>query len=140
MKPEEELEGFDPSKYAEEAEARWGHTEAYAESQRRAKGYREEDWQTIQSQVDANVRAFAALFQSRVPARDPRAMDLAEEHRQHIDRWFYACSYSAHVGLSRLYVSDERFAAYYEKHAAGLTQFIADAIAANAQRYGEGTG
>ena len=61
-------------------------------------------------------------------------MDLAEEHRQHISRWFYDCSYDVHRGLADLYVTDERFAANYERHAVGLTQFIHDAIHANAAR------
>ena len=39
LTPEEKFEVFgdkDPEQYAEEAEQRWGGTEAYAESQRRA--------------------------------------------------------------------------------------------------------
>ncbi|WP_394825649.1 MerR family transcriptional regulator [Pendulispora albinea] len=137
MKPEDMFEGFDPSKYEEEAKARWGHTEAYAQSLERARSYGQADWQTIHAEAAATTRAFAELFQSGVSSGDPRAMDLAEQHRQHIDRWFYACSYAMHVGLGRMYVADARFAASYEKYAAGLAQFIADAIRFNASRYGE---
>ncbi|HZD03899.1 MAG TPA: MerR family transcriptional regulator, partial [Longimicrobiales bacterium] len=39
MMPEELFEGFDPSEYEDEARERWGGTEAYAESARRARGY-----------------------------------------------------------------------------------------------------
>ena len=43
------------------------------------------------------------------------AMDLAEEHRQHITRWFYDCPPEMHAGLGRMYVEDERFTAHYER-------------------------
>ena len=35
-------EGFDHAQYEEEAKERWGHTEAYQESTRRAKQYTKE--------------------------------------------------------------------------------------------------
>lgn len=63
------------------------------------------------------------------------AMDLAEEHRLHIDRWFYACSYEMHVCLAGMYVSDERFKAFYDAMAPGLAEHLKDAILANASRH-----
>src|SRR5579859_2858192 len=38
------FDGFDPSAYEAEAEARWGQTGAYRESARRTKGYTKDDW------------------------------------------------------------------------------------------------
>ncbi|MGV9241834.1 MerR family transcriptional regulator, partial [Streptomyces nigra] len=54
LTPQERFEVFgenDPEQYAEEAEQRWGDTEAYAESQRRAAAYTKEDWQRIQAEA-----------------------------------------------------------------------------------------
>jgi MerR family transcriptional regulator, thiopeptide resistance regulator len=68
-----------------------------------------------------------------VAASDGRAMDVAERHRQHISRWFYPCSFEIHVGLGEMYVADPRFAANYEPLRAGLSQYICDAIRANAE-------
>jgi len=42
-----------------------------------------------------------------------------------------------HRGLGDLYVDDPRFAANYEKLAAGLAAYVRDAIRANAARHGE---
>ena len=61
-------------------------------------------------------------------------MDIAERARLSIDRWFYPCSRQMHSRLADLYEADERFAANYERHAAGLTAFFATAIRANARR------
>ncbi len=129
MDPKEMFLGFE-----EEAKARWGKTDAYAESARRTKSYTKEDWSRIQADADAISIALADLMKAGVPAADARAMDLAERHRMHIDRWFYACTSQIHVGLGEMYVADERFAQNYEKHHAGLAAYFRDAIVANAAR------
>jgi MerR family transcriptional regulator, thiopeptide resistance regulator len=71
-----------------------------------------------------------------VPADDPRAMDAAEAHRDHVRRWFYDGSHAMHVGLAAMYVADPRFTAYYEQRAEGLAAYVAAAIRANAARAG----
>ncbi|HEU5265525.1 MAG TPA: MerR family transcriptional regulator [Jatrophihabitans sp.] len=139
LTPEEQLEVFGTDKvggeWAEEAERRWGDTEAYQQSQRRAAAYTKDDWKTIKAQADEGLRAFADAMAAGVPATDPRAMDLAEQGRQYISRWFYDCSYEAHRGLAGMYISDERFTATYDVVAPGLAQYVHDAIVANADRH-----
>jgi DNA-binding transcriptional MerR regulator len=134
MKPEDMFDGFDPSKYEEEAKQKWGHTEAYAESKRRTSRYKKEDWQAMGAESGAIVEKFAALAEAGVAPTDARAMDAAEEHRQHITRWFYECTFAIHAGLGQMYVADPRFAANYESRRAGLAQYICDAIRANTER------
>jgi DNA-binding transcriptional MerR regulator len=136
MRPEEMFEGFDPAKYEEEAKARWGNTPEFAESQKRTKRYTKDDWKQIRADMDAITQAFAEAMASGERPGDAAAMDVAERHRQHIDRWFYPCSYRIHVGLGEMYVADPRFAANYEKHGAGLAAYICEAIRANAARAG----
>ena len=61
-----------------------------------------------------------------------RVTAIAEDHRQHISRRFYDCSPELHASLADMYVADERFAAHYERRAAGLAQYVHDAVKANA--------
>jgi MerR family transcriptional regulator, thiopeptide resistance regulator len=61
-------------------------------------------------------------------------MDLAEAHRQHISRWFYECDNQRHMSLAELYVSDRRFTEPWEKITPGFSQYVHDAICANARR------
>ena len=138
MGAEEMFEGgFDPGAYEEEAKERWGKTDAYAESKRRTKGYTKEDWQRIRGEADAITGELAEVFARGAPPADPRALDLVEEHRLHIDRWFYPCSLAMHVSLGEMYVSDPRFTEHYDRRRPGLAQFVCDAIRANAARRGE---
>ncbi len=75
-------------------------------------------------------------FEGFDPAQheEDEAADLAERHRLHIDRWFYPCGHQMHVGLGEMYVSDPRFRENYDRREAGLAEFVAAAIRANAAR------
>lgn len=138
LTPEEQLEIFSTDKvsgeWAAEAEQRWGGTGAWTQSQRRATAYTKQDWLEIQAEADAINRGFAAAMTAGTPAADPRAMDLAERHRQHITRWFYDCTYEMHRGLAEMYVADERFTQTYDAIAPGLARYTHDAVLANADR------
>ncbi|MGA5507833.1 MerR family transcriptional regulator [Streptomyces umbrinus] len=138
LTPEEKFEVFgdkDPEEHAEEAERRWGGTEAYAESQRRAARYTKDDWKRMQAEVASWGERYDALMEAGEPATGERAMDMAEEHRQHISQWFYDCSYEIHRGLGEMYVSDERFKEFYDSMRPGLAEHLRDAITANAARH-----
>jgi DNA-binding transcriptional MerR regulator len=128
------FDGFDPEPYAEEAEQRWGETDAYKVSAERAKAYTEADWRAIKDEQAAIVAAACAALEAGLRPDDPRAMDVAERHRLSIDRWFYPCSPRMHCGLADLWEADRRYAENIDKHAAGLTAFLAAAVRANARR------
>src|SRR5262245_10067880 len=126
--------GFDPSKYEDEVKQRWGNTEGYKASAKRAAKYTEEDWKRCMAEQGAiYADAIAALNAGKKPD-DAAVMDVAERHRLAIDRWFYPCSTTMHCGLADMYEADERFRAFFEGHATGLAAFLSAAIRANAQR------
>ncbi|ELS55265.1 putative MerR-family transcriptional regulator [Streptomyces viridochromogenes Tue57] len=138
LTPEEKFEVFgdkDPEQYAEEAEQRWGGTEAYAESQRRAARYTKEDWKRIQAEVNDWGERYTALVAEGESPTGERAMDMAEEHRGHIGTWYFECPYEMHRSLGEMYVADERFKAYYDSMREGLAEHLKEAILANAARH-----
>jgi DNA-binding transcriptional MerR regulator len=128
------FDGFDPAAYEQETKERWGNTEAYRESQRRTKSYTAEDWQRFRAENMALTTALANAMAQGKPADDPAVMDLAEQHRLVIDRWFYPCSHEHHSRLADLYEADPRFAENIDKAAPGLTPFLSASIRANAAR------
>ncbi|MFJ4721881.1 MerR family transcriptional regulator [Streptomyces luteogriseus] len=138
LTPEEKFEVFggkDPEQYAEEVEERWGDTDEYADSQRRTASYTKEDWKRIQAEAADWGERYGALMSADEPPTGEAAMTLAEEHRQHIRTWFYECTYDIHRCLGEMYVSDERFKAFYDALRPGLAEHLRDAIAANAARH-----
>jgi hypothetical protein len=69
-----------------------------------------------------------------IAAEDARAIDVAEQHRMHISRWFYDCPKEMHAGLGQMYTADVRFRENIDKHGEGLAEYMAAAITANAGR------
>jgi MerR family transcriptional regulator, thiopeptide resistance regulator len=137
LTPEERLEvfgDFDPDAYTAEVEERWGGTDAYRESQRRAGTYTKADWARHLAESTAINKRLARDLKAGLPADGAEAMAAAEAHRRLISEGFYPCSPEMHVGLAEMYVSDPRFTANYEKVAPGLAQYVHDAIVANARR------
>lgn len=128
------FEGFDPAQYEDEARQRWGSTSAWAESQRRTSKYGPDDWAKINAEAEAIVVALAERMRSGVSAEADLAVELAERHRLHIDRWFYPCDVAMHANLAELYVNDPRFAAHFDRHGEGVASYLARAIRANAGR------
>lgn len=130
------FDGFDPSRYEEEARQRWGNTDAYARAEKRVKGYTPDDWKALKAeQGEVYAAALAALKGGKAPS-SAEAMDIAERHRLSIDRWFYPCSHTMHQGLASMYESDDRFRQSIDKHGEGLTTFLTEAIRANAAHRG----
>src|SRR3954470_23781167 len=106
LTPEERFEVFgenDPSQYDAEVEERWGETDAFRESRRRTSSYTKDDWLRIKAEGADVERRFAEAMQAGAAPDSVQAMDVAEEHRQHIGRWFYDCPPEMHAGLGRMY-------------------------------------
>lgn len=112
--------------YAKEAEERWGDTEAWAESQRRTKGYGKEDWARISAEQEAVYRSFAAAMR-KGPA-SPEAQQSVADWRALITKYFYPCSNEILAGLGKMYVADERFTKNIDRFGEGLADFISRAI------------
>ncbi len=126
----------DPTQYAQEAERRWGDTDAYRESSERARRYTKQDWLQVKAEGEDLEARLAAAFTSGAAADSDDAAALAEEHRRAIDRRFWTCSHAMHRALGQMYVDDERFTAHYDRRAPGLAAWLCHAIVANAERNG----
>jgi MerR family transcriptional regulator, thiopeptide resistance regulator len=120
--------------YAEEAEQRWGETDAWKQSQGRTSKYTKADWVEVKAEMDATNSAFASAMADGQPATSDRAMDAAEQHRLHIHNRFYDLTHEFHRGLGDMYLADPRFTKNYEDIRPGMAQYVRDAIHANADR------
>jgi len=127
----EMFDGFDPETYEDEAREKWGHTDAWKESERRTKGYGDAEWDEIRREVAEIYARLAGYLERGAAVTAPEVQAAVEDHRRHLDRWFYPCSKQMHRGIAEMYVSDPRFTANLDKVTAGFAQFLRDAIAAS---------
>src|SRR6478735_3169702 len=130
-------DGFE-DEYQQEAQERWGETDAWKQSAARTKRYTKADWEQVKAEMDAVNAAFVAAMAAGEPATSEAAMDAAEQHRRHIADRFYDLDHGFHRGLADMYVADPRFTKTYEDVAPGLAQYVHDAIHANADRHASG--
>ncbi|MBS2963289.1 TipAS antibiotic-recognition domain-containing protein [Actinocrinis puniceicyclus] len=126
MDVEELFEGFDPARYEREVEQRWPL--AAAESRRRTGDWsRREFAGAAQRGVDL-ARRFAGFAAGSVPVDDARTQEAVAEHYQWVCL-FWTPDAAAYRGLGEMYVADERFRQYYDKHGRGTAQYVCDAMA-----------
>jgi MerR family transcriptional regulator, thiopeptide resistance regulator len=108
--------------------------EPWQDSQKRMSERTKKDWTRIQAEVEESNAAFAAAMDAGLPATSAEAMNTAEEHRLHIQRWFYDITPELHRQLGDRYTTDPRFTKNFENIRAGMAQYVRDAIHANADR------
>jgi DNA-binding transcriptional MerR regulator len=125
---------FDPEVHEAEVEERWAGP-ALEQSKRRTKRYGKDQWKEAMAEGESITTELAERLTAGDAPDGAAAMDLAEQHRLHINRWFYECSHEMHAGLGSMYAADPRFTEYYEKYAPGLAEFIKSAIHANRERH-----
>jgi DNA-binding transcriptional MerR regulator len=136
LTPAQRHEVFGNDKFVEQAAAardEWG-----VQREERTARYSKEDWLELRASLTAIHRELAEAMLSGVPADDPRAMDLAERHRQHTDKWFHDCDYATHLELAAHYRDNRRRGRNYDDMVPGLSRYVHDAIKANYRVRGAG--
>ena len=125
------FDGFDPSKYEQEASDRWSKSEAWKQSSHKTKSYGKADWAAIKAEADAIYADAAQAMAADAPVDGDMARALVMRHRDHIERWFYVVSPQMHRALADLWESDDRFRQSIDTHSAGLTDWFASAVRAS---------
>lgn len=145
LTPQERFEvfgevAFDLS-YATEAEMKWARSEGQREAMARADAHTKEDWRQLMGEAAAWRAELLAVFDEGEPSDGERAMDLAEEHRLHIARWFTSCPPDMHRRIADDFVTDPRAFALVVPPAQqrpGLAAYARKAVHANAARHAGG--
>ncbi|WP_058043430.1 MerR family transcriptional regulator [Streptomyces roseifaciens] len=126
---------FDLS-YATDAHLKWGHSEGHRQSMARAATHTKEDWRQIMAEAAAWRKRLIAAFDADEAPDSDRVLQLAEEHRLHIGRWFTPCPPEMHCRIADDYVEDSRAFALVvpaSEQRPGLDRFLRAAIHANAE-------
>lgn len=116
------------AKYEAEAKERWGATEAFQESQRRLASYSTVEKKNAQAAQEEALQGILDVMDRGFPPTSMEAIVAADHCRQVISRWYFECTPEMHKQLATLYVTDERFRAFYESRREGLAQYFHDAI------------
>lgn len=111
--------------YREEVRQKYG-TKALEESDRRTAGYSKADWDTVKAEADSIWNDMAALMDRNPGDREVQA--TTDRFYRHLNQRFYTVTREIFSGLAEMYVTDQRFTAFYERIQPGLAVFVHDAI------------
>ena len=132
--------GFDPKTQAEHEawlEDRYGSgmRDEIAASKAKTKDWRQADFDAAQAEVEAIEAAMAEALRQGLPADSAAVGEIAGRLHAWVERsWRRAPNREAFIGLSQLYQENPEFRARYEARAAGLTDYMAAAMVAFADR------
>jgi len=133
MKDEEKFEGFkekliveNEEKYGAEIRGKYGEDTVEA-SNRKFKGMSREQYAEAERLFAKLNEELKAAFLQGDPSGEA-AQRVCAIHREWLGYFWDSYSKEAHIGLTQMYVEDERFTAYYDKIAEGCAVFLRDAI------------
>ncbi|MDT3427074.1 DNA-binding transcriptional MerR regulator [Paenibacillus forsythiae] len=112
--------------YGKEVREKYGD-DAVDRSNKQFLNMTEEQYKAIQKVEQEMFAALAEGMKNGDPAGEP-AQRAAGLHRQWLTSHWGTYSPEAHAGVAQMYVDDERFTAYYDKHSPGLARFLRDAV------------
>ena len=112
--------------YEKEATAKWGSSKEYFQSKTKTRKYTKDDWVIINAEHDSIFKEFAVALSDKSGSIDTNPIVI--KWQEHITKYFYDCTDEILLGLSEMYVADERFIKNIDKFGEGLTQVMCDAI------------
>ena len=114
--------------YEKEVKEKWGHTDAYKQSQEKTADYSQEKWNDTTDGLMAVFGEFAEIMKNGKTADSDEAIATAEKLQAYITENFYTCTKEILSGLGEMYVLDERFKANIDRYGEGTAEYARDAI------------
>jgi DNA-binding transcriptional MerR regulator len=117
--------------WQDEAQERWGNTDAWKQSAERAKKYTKADWERMKQEMGTVYGRLEAAFKANKKPDSPEALAAVDGIRLLIDKWHYGCSKEFHAMLTGHTSSDERFVRNIDRNCPGLAAYMHEAAKAN---------
>lgn len=120
-------EGFtkeEAEQYRKEAIQNWGEQKVN-EVDKRIRSFTKQKWTNVKKE-QTDIAIALAKLKDKDPS-DPEVQKTVAQHHQNIEN-FYEAPKDVYKGLADLYIRDERFKHFYDKHQKGLAEFLNKAM------------
>ena len=114
--------------YEIESRIRWGNTDAYNEHEQKTKNYTKEKWAEINKGLMAMFDEFAACKDNGSSADSVKAQALVANLQAYITNNYYTCTDEILLGISKMYVADDRFKKNIDKSGDGTAEYVKTAV------------
>lgn len=115
------------NEYELEAKEKWGDTLAFKQSEERVKKMGKDGLKKILEKNKNLIEEISVCMKNCDDPKSEKVQKLIEKHYDSL-KAFYDPTPEIYRGLAKMYVYDERFKENYESIAAGLSQFMHDAM------------
>jgi len=112
--------------YAQEAKQKWGHTDCFKQSQRKAAQYSKKEIADINAKQTKIYQDLATLMPLGIA--DTKVQNKIHEARMLINDHWYGCGKQQFSALGQMYINDARFKANIDQYGEGLAEFLNQAI------------
>ena len=113
-------------KYGDEIREKYGE-DVVNESNKRFRNMSKQQYEEMEKLGIDLIAEFLKAMDENDPSGET-AQNAADMHRKWLEFSWPSYSPEAHKGLVQMYVDDERFAEYYDKHKNGLSRFVREAV------------
>lgn len=113
-------------KYGKEIRQKYGD-EVIDKSNEKFNNMTEEQYNEVEALAAQIIETLKNAMKTNDPSSD-LAQEAAELHKKWLCYYWEKYSKEAHAGVAQMYVYDERFKEYYDKHQDGMAEFLRDAI------------
>ncbi|MFA5651839.1 MAG: TipAS antibiotic-recognition domain-containing protein [Candidatus Paceibacterota bacterium] len=113
--------------YKKEAQQKWGHTEAFKQSEERVKKLGKDGLKKVIDESEKLTNEIADAMKNGDYPSSENTQKLIAKHYEGL-KAFYEPNLILYKGLAEMYIQDERFKNNYEKVASGLAQYMHDAM------------
>lgn len=133
MSDKEKFEGFkqelidnNEKQYGKEIRTKYGDKEVDA-SNKKLMNMTEEQYKEFEALGNELISTLIEAKKTGDPQSE-LAQKAADLHKRWLSFSWGSYNKDAHLGLANMYVEDERFKEYYDKHEAGLAEFLRDSV------------
>jgi len=133
MSDKEKFAGFkqkliedNEKQYGQEIREKYGDETVYKSNQK-VQGMSQEQYEESNRLATEYMEKLRAAFATGDPAGE-LAQKAVDMHRQWLSCFWDNYNPEAHLGVSQMYVDDERFTAYYDAEQPGTAAFLRDAV------------
>lgn len=116
------------NQYQDEAKEKWGHTQAYEESEDKTSGYSQEKWNEVNSVLDSIMAEFVRCKNNGGVPGSCEAQVLVQRWQAFLTENYYDCTKEILSALGKMYAADQRFKENIDRYGAGTAAFISEAI------------
>lgn len=116
-------------KYADEVLKKYGGTKEFLQSEQREELRSDAQKEVVAAEQEEIFGLFANLAEKNSLPESKEVQNAAEKWHSFVNRNYYECSPEVFKGLGQMYISDERFKSYLDRHGKGTAELMSKAIA-----------